>query len=377
MTGRGGGEETHGTLSRAALRYVTAPGWQRALAGAAALNVLLLLTVVIARTVVGSAVVTNVLIAVVVVVALGSFVGNSGVLSLGHVGFVALGAYTGGLLTIPPAIKSEALPGLPSWLQQTQLPLLLATVVAVGVVGMAALLFAPAVTRPSGYAAAIASLGVLVIIRAILVWAEPITRGSQTFYGIPRLTTIPLAFVFACLTVLLARLFRESHRGMLLRASRDDELAAASFGADLPRLRLQAWVFSSMLAGLGGVLMGHFITAFSPAQFFLALTLSYLVMLIVGGSSTVAGAVLGASGIVLATEFIADLETGFTVGPLTFPTFFGLPQLVLAVVMILVLYVRPQGVIGVRELDESLLAVFVARDVRRRHADRTESRENR
>jgi branched-chain amino acid transport system permease protein len=347
-------------------RYVAAPGWQRALVGALVLNLLLVLGITVASQFVGSAVIISMLIAVVIVVALGSFVGNSGVLSLGHVGFVALGAYVSGLLTIPPEVKATALPKLPTWLQQIELPLPLATLAAVVVVAVAALLFSPVVTRPSGYAAAIATLGVLVIIRSALIWMDPLTRGSQTFYGVPRLTTVPVALAVACGTVVLARLFRESASGVLLRATRDDELAARAFGANVARLRLQAWLLSAMLAGVGGSLMGHFITAFSPAQFFLPLTLSYLVMLIVGGSATVAGAVLGAAGIVLATEFLGRLETGFTIGPLDFPTFFGLPQLVLAVLMILVLYVRPQGLIGVREPDETIVATVGARSLRRK-----------
>jgi branched-chain amino acid transport system permease protein len=304
---------------------------------------------------------TNLLISVVAVVGLGVFVGNSGILSFGHVGFVALGAYASGLLTLPPSIKETALPELPAWLARVSLPFPLALVVALVVVLVVALIFGVAITRPSGYAAAIATLGVLVVVRSMLIGLESFTRGSQTFYGVPPETTFMIALVCALAAIGIARLFRESSHGLQLRAARDDELAARASGVNVARLRLEAWLLSALLAGLAGVLLAHLITAFSPRQFFLPLTLTYLVMLIIGGAGTVSGATAGSVLVMLISEGLRGAESGFSIGPIEFPQFFGLAQVVLAVGMLVVLRVRPAGLIGGREPDEMLIDRLIRR----------------
>ena len=350
--------------TRAIAWYKGSPGWQRAIVGGILVSVLLLGTVLLGLSLIGRAAITNGLISLIVVVALGVFTGNSGILSLGHVGFVAVGAYVGGLLTMPAPIKAAALPDLPQWLSEMVLPFPVAMAVAVGVVAVIALVFGIAVARPSGFAAAIATLGVLVVVRSGLVGLDTFTRGAQTFYGVPRETTLFLALGVAVAVILMARLFRESKTGLRLRATRDDELAARSFGANVAGLRFRAWMLSAIIAGAGGVLMAHFITAFSPNQFFLSLTLTYLVMLIVGGAGTVFGAVFGAMAITIGTEMIRGAESGFTLGPVEFPAFFGLPEFLLALGMLLVLFFRPQGVFGVREPDEAIVQ-FLMRPARR------------
>jgi branched-chain amino acid transport system permease protein len=338
----------------------------RVLVGAGGLSATLLVVVLVGRAMVGASVMTNMLVAVVAVVGLGSFVGNSGILSFGHVGFVALGAYVSGVLTMPVAIKSSALPELPSWLATITFPLPLALIIALVVVAICALIFGIAIARPSGYAAAIATLGVLVVVRSMLIGLDNFTRGSQTFYGVPRETTFTVALVCAVAAIVAARIFRESPHGQQLRAAKDDELAARASGANVGRLRLEAWVLSAVLSGLAGVLLAHLITAFSPRQFYLSLTLTYLVMLIIGGAGTVSGAVAGAIIVMFVREALRGAESGFFIGSIEVPAFFGLAELVLALGMLLVLYFRPDGVVGVREPDEMLIDALNRRKGRRR-----------
>ena len=115
-------------------------------------------------------------------------------------------------------------------------------------------------------------------------------------------------------SVVVGRMFRESRAGLQLRASREDDLAARSFGVNVRLRRLQAWTIAAMLAALAGVLLAHFITAFSPKQFYFALTFSYIVMLIIGGAATTSGAVVGAVIVLVIGELLRELEFGFKLG---------------------------------------------------------------
>lgn len=325
----------------------------RALFGSALLAVLLLVAVAGCSLVLHTSAVTNMLIAMVAVIGLQVFIGSSGILSFGHVAFVALGAYASGLLTAEAGVK-ETLTGLPSFLASAVVPFPVAGLIAVAFVGLVALGFGAVIVRLSAYGAAIATLALLMIVQSVLFGATGITRGAQTFYGVPPETTLPVALAVTLVAVTAARVFKESLSGLRLRATREDELAAKSFGANVARLRLKAWVLSAMIAGASGVLFAHFITAFSPSEFFLALTFTYLIMLIVGGSATVFGAVVGTVVVTLIIELLRGAESGFSLGPLSVGAFFGLTQIALALVMLGVLYLRRTGLCGRRELDEIL-----------------------
>ncbi len=301
----------------------------------------------------------NFLIALVAVVGFGIYSGNTGILTFGHAAFMGVAAYASGILTMDPIIKAQALPNIVPFLREIQLPLLGALLVALGVVAVVALLFGVPLSRLSAAATPIATLSMLMIVYVVLVGAADITRGSQTFYGVPPDVTIWLCLLAALGAIFVARLFRESTTGLRIRASREDELAARSMGIDIPNLRLVAWMLSALVVGVAGVLLGHTLTAFSPKQFYFTLQFALLAMLVVGGSTTVTGAVGGAVLISLLTEMARRLEgllSGFTVGDFTLQGIFGLQEVTLGLAIIFVMYRRSDGLFGRLELDETLLA---------------------
>jgi branched-chain amino acid transport system permease protein len=238
-------------------------------------------------------------------------------------------------------------------------PVAVGAVIALLVVAAYAAFVGLAISRLSTYAAGIASLGVLIIVNTSLLAAKDITGGGAPLYGIASGVKWPIALVGALAAILIARLFRESNRGLQLRSSREDELAVQAIGANVQRLRLQSWVLSATVTGAAGLLLGHFLGAFSPTQFYLQLTVALVAMLIVGGRATVSGAVMGAILVTGVLEVLAHLETGFTLGPITFPEFFGLPTLGLAIVIVITVYFRRDGLLR-QELDE-LLAQLIER----------------
>jgi branched-chain amino acid transport system permease protein len=279
------------------------------------------------------------------VMALQIFSGNSGILSFGHVGFVGIAAYTTGILVMPTAVKGTALPDLPFDLGEMQLPIwqgMIAGILAATLIGVITGL----VIARLGDAASIATLAVLIILHGTMVGAEPLTRGSQTFYGVPRFTSITVAGIVAILAVIIARLFRDSRIGMQLRASRDDELAASSSGVRVQYARLAAWVLSSAVAGAMGAAYAGLLGAFSPKDFYFTLTLTLLTMLIVGGSGSVAGGIVGTIIVTLIIEVLRRVGDSNEL--------FGLTNAGLAIIILLTLYFRRRGLLGFREPEETL-----------------------
>ncbi|MGO4621052.1 ATP-binding cassette domain-containing protein [Ensifer sp. 2YAB10] len=300
----------------------------------------------------GERLVTLFMINVIAVLGIGIYAGNSGIVSFGHVGFMAIGAYASGLLTLNPIIQKTALPHLPGWLAGIGMPFLPALAIALVVVALVAVLIGIPVARLGGSSASIATLGFLVIVHVVLVASTDFTRGSQTFFGIPRAVNLWVALPFAIAAIAVARLYRDSSAGLKLRASREDEIASTAVGVNVKMHRFFAWVLGAILAGAAGALLAHFLGAFSPKDFYFNLTFMLLAMLILGGITTVSGAVGGAAVIMLIVELLRKLEGGVDLGFLKLPTVFGLTDIGIGVAILVVMYRLQDGLFGVRELDE-------------------------
>ncbi len=304
------------------------------------------------------------LISLIAVVGFQIYSGNSGIMTFGHVAFIGIAAYASGILTIPAVIKAQALPNLAPAIRDVELPLLPAAVVALVVVLGAALLFGIPLSRLSAAATPIATLAMLMITYVVLVGAADVTRGSQTFYGVPADANIPIVLVVALCAILVARSFRESVSGLRVRASREDELASRSTGVDVANLRLVAWILSALVVGVAGILLGHTLTAFSPKQFYFTLQFSLVAMLVVGGPTTVTGAVGGAAVVALLQEIARRVEgalAGASIGGVEIAGIFGLQEITLGVVILLVMYRRRDGLFGRIEADEIILRRWARR----------------
>jgi branched-chain amino acid transport system permease protein len=152
----------------------------------------------------------------------------------------------------------------------------------------------------------------------------------------------------------IALLFKESRTGVLLRASRDDETAAAAIGADVPQLRWRAFTLSALIAGIAGGLFGHFITSFSPTAFYLKETFVILGMLVIGGASTVSGAVFGCFAVTFAFEGLRNVESALNRAQLFTEPVVGLTEVALALAMIGILILRPGGLFAAAEVGAAL-----------------------
>lgn len=317
--------------------------------------VAVLLLVALAAFIFGSAamqrVVTYAAIMLTAVLGLQIFSGNSGIVSFGQAAFVGLGAYSTGILTMPTALQRTALRDLPQFLAGYQLSFFAALAVVLALAVIVGLLTGTPLLRLSGSSASIATLAMLIIVYTLLVAGREITRGSQPFYGVPREVGLWTAAAVASMALVAARLFRETSFGLAARAAANDERGAAAVGVDQRTARLAAWVAGVVAAMAAGAMMAQFLGAFSPRDFYFDLGFTMLAMLIVGGMTSSLGAFAGVIVTIVLVEVVRRFEGGGEVLGLHLPVLFGLTQGVLAIAMILVIWRRPTGLFGERELN--------------------------
>jgi branched-chain amino acid transport system permease protein len=278
------------------------------------------------------------------VIALQIFMGNSGVASFTHIGFMGIGAYASALLSMSPSAKALALRSLYPVLKEVQLPFLAALLIGAGLAALVAAVIGFPLMRLSGAASVIATFAVLIIIHTVLInWSE-VTNGPRTLFGLTPYTNLWISAAWGLGFVLLACWFRETALGLKLRASRENEQAAASIGIDVVRARWLAFVLSAFVAGVAGGLWAHFITSFSPQAFYLTQTFLVIAMLIIGGTGSVSGAVVGTLLVTAIFEGLRGLENAVNLAGVLPFTVSGLTEVFLATAMILILIFRPAGV---------------------------------
>ena len=293
---------------------------------------------------------TDALIKLVMVVGLYVFVGNSGVLSFGHASFMMLGGYGAAWLDVPVRYKSILMDELPRFLGEAEFHPGLAALAAMGWAGAFAFLIGIPLMRLSGIGAAIGTFSWLTIVFVVHAGWEEMTGGTSSFNGLPIYVDIWVALIAALFVMLVAYVFQTSKLGLALRASREDEVAARAIGVNVWRARLASFVVSAALVALGGVLQGHFLGTVNVTQFYIGITFITIAMLVIGGTGSLAGAVIGTVAVSVIAELLRQLENGVDIGALTLAAPAGLRELGLAGAMMLILIFRPAGLTGGREL---------------------------
>lgn len=292
----------------------------------------------------------DIFLKVIFAVGLWVFVGNSGVISFGHVAFACLGGYVAAWTTIKPMLKGTSMPGLPDWLMQTEIPFWAAACVGAGWAALWALIFGAVLMRLSGIAASIATFAMLAMVNSIYSNWESVTAATSSVVGIPIIRSVWPYLAAAIVAVAIAWAYGISRFGLALRAARDEPTAAAASGVNIPRMRLIAFVISGAIMGMGGALYAHSIGIVTPDTFYLGLTFITLSMLVVGGMGSLSGAVLGVLILSTLIQALRWLEAGVQIGTTTFALPGGVQEIALGAVMILILMFRPAGIMGNREL---------------------------
>jgi branched-chain amino acid transport system permease protein len=288
------------------------------------------------------------LINVSIVVGLYLFVGNSGVLSFGHIAFFAIGVWTAGVLTVPASEKPAIMPNLAHFLRTTATGNLRSLLLAAAIAAAFALLVGLPLMRLSGLAAGIATFAVLEIVHNVLRYYEKIGPGLNTFSSVPQTTGIWQAAFGAFVAIVAAYAYQRTRYGRMLRATREDPAAASASGISMYRQRLVAFVLSAGVVGFAGGLEVHFIPV-NTESVYLDLTFLTLAMLVVGGLTSLWGAVVGALAVSALDSWLAAAENGTSLFGAHVDLPAGTRLVVVGVLMAAVLILHPSGLTGGRE----------------------------
>ena len=284
--------------------------------------------------------------------------GFTGLFSLGHAGFMAIGAYTCAILTMSPTQKSVnyMLEPIAPWLAQIQIPFVPALLLAGLLSGLVGWALGFIALRLRDDYLAIATLGFSEIIRVILTNMQTITNGSLGLKGLPRFTTMWWAWGMAIVVTLFLVLLIRSSYGRAFKAIRDNEIAAESMGINVFGMKVLSFSISSALAGLAGGLLAHYLTTIDPKQFIFLKTFDILLIVVLGGVGSITGSVIAAIVVTVAMEALRFLDGPLNLG---FMVTHGVPGLRMvffsALLMVVVIY-RQQGLMGKSEFSWDALS---------------------
>ncbi len=305
---------------------------------------------------------TQMFINAILVVGLQVYIGNTGVLSFGHMGFAAIGGYVVALLVIDPKMKNNIIPDAPFGIADIQMNPLAATGVAILVVVVIAFLVGLGLIRSVRYAGAVAAtmitLALLFVVREVAANFVTLTAGNRSglsFGPGQKLEGKTWIYIGLVLAVFAARMFRESHLGRLAQATRDDDLAARAMGVNPAIPHMTALLLSVAIVTVGASLRVLSLGSMTPNFFFFDFTLLTLAMLIVGGRGSVTGSLLGVAVITVGTEVTRVLSgDSVNVPGLNWLLRPGLSALFLGGAMLGFMLLRPQGIVGDREVEDPL-----------------------
>ena len=325
--------------------------------------ILILLLFVISISIIGdkslARMAAQTMIRVTFVVGLWIFVGNSGVISFGHAGYMAIGAYASAWLTLKPQTKSLFLPDLWPWLAEAQWHVLPAAIASGLLAALIALISGAAILRLSGIAASIATFALLAIINTIYSNWDGVTGATSSVVGLVRYADQWATLGWAIAAVIAAAIYANSSSGLALRASREDEIAAMASGINMYRHRLLSLVISGFFAGVAGALLGHSLGILNPNSFYLGITFITLAMLVVGGIGSLTGAVFGVLVLSILIEILVRLERGIDVAGNILSIASGTQEILIGITMIVMLIIRPSGLTRGRELTLRSFRFFI------------------
>lgn len=279
--------------------------------------------------------------------------GFTGLFSLGQAGFMLLGAYTYGILTIPVEQRENVYMYFDGGIVQFTVPVFVALIAAGVVAAIFAYLIGLPVLRLKSDYLAIATLGFAEIIRAVFQWDKlgPLTNGSNLLRSYPTFSSVLFPFIVSGICIAIIVMMINSTYGRAFKAIRDDEVAAEAMGINLAHHKRIAFVVSSFFVGVSGALLAMYQTTIQASTFKSAMTYEILLIVVIGGIGSVTGSCISSFLFIIFSEWILRfLDNDTYIGSFHVPLLrAGFRKVVFSVViMIIVLFFR-QGIMGTRE----------------------------
>tara|TARA_B100000482_G_scaffold169255_1_gene135035 strand:- start:389 stop:2227 length:1839 start_codon:yes stop_codon:yes gene_type:complete len=308
--------------------------------------------------------VTQMLINAIIVLGIQIYVGNTGVLSFGHIGFGAIAGYAFAICAISPTRKNSQIPDAPFGLSgvdltpfQSVLVSILITVIVAFIIGLG---LARSGARSGSVAATVITLALLFVVHEVAKNWIDLTRGGKTGLSFSPLGNATLQgrgwiYIALLFAIISARLFKETRLGRLAQAAREDDLAARAVGIDPAVQQMISLLLSVTLVSMGASLRVFELGSINPRLFFFKFTLLTLTMLIVGGRNSVTGAIVGVVVITAGSEFTRYLAgPSVDVAALDWILRSGLTDIFLGASMLGFMIFKPAGLLGDWELDKWL-----------------------
>ena len=271
---------------------------------------------------------------IILAVSLNLINGFTGQFSIGHAGFMAIGAYSSAYVsyTFGERIRA-ALSFLPEFGRESAV-LLAALAVGAVLASVAGFLVGVPSLRLRGDYLAIVTLGFGEIIRVFILNIDAV-GGARGFSGISKLANFFWIYLFAAASILVVSRIVRSSFGRTLIAIREDEIAAEAMGVDTTRSKVISFVVSSAMAGIGGGLFGHYLMYLHTNSFTFIKSIEIIIMIVIGGLGSITGSVLGAVLYIFLTEGLRE--------------FAQYRMVLFSLLLIIIMIVRPQGILGHRE----------------------------
>jgi branched-chain amino acid transport system permease protein len=261
---------------------------------------------------------------IVAAVSLNIATGFLGQMALGHAGFMAIGAYSGALLSI--ALKTSGLPNF--------LILILACLLGGAVAGVFGILIGIPALRLRGDYLGIITLGFGEIIRVVLVNLD-FTGGAQGLVGIPRILDFNSAFwIMAVIVAMMFTLIRSRH-GRAIMSIRENEIAAEAVGIPTTRYKVFGFAVAAFFGGVSGAMFAHYLGFLAPAKFGFMLSVEIMVMVVLGGMGSITGSIVAAGVLTALPEVLR--------------AFADYRLLVYSAILVIMMIFRPQGIFGRHE----------------------------
>ncbi|WP_102346556.1 branched-chain amino acid ABC transporter permease [Bacillus sp. Marseille-P3661] len=234
----------------------------------------------------------------IVTIGLSLLIGYAGQISLGHAAFFGIGAYVSGILTATYHVS----------------PWIAMIIGMVATFGIAYIIGIP-ILRLKGHFLALATIGINIIVFIFMLGFNDLTGGAAGLVGIPTLSIFGFSlahkvffyyfvWLVAILTLILSTNIVRSHVGRLLRSIHDSEIATETLGVQVSKYKVAIFALSAAFASIAGSLYAHYITFIAPPTFYITKSILFLIMVMVGGASSLWGAVIGTTIIMFLNEII-------------------------------------------------------------------------
>ncbi|MGI6093717.1 MAG: branched-chain amino acid ABC transporter permease [Negativicutes bacterium] len=264
---------------------------------------------------------------IILAVSLNLITGFTGQFSLGHAGFMSIGAYVCAIITL-------RIPTITGFILGVLAGAITAAIVGV-LVGLPTL-------RLRGDYLAIATLGMAEIIRIIFLNMDSITNGAAGLQDIPQFTNWRWLFLYTAGTIIIITNFIKSSHGRACISIREDEIASEAMGINSTKYKVTAFTIGAFFAGIAGALYASTFNFIDPKIFGFSKSIDILVIVVLGGLGSISGSIIAAILLAVVTTYLQ--------------AFANIQMILYSLLLIIIMIFRPQGLMGSKELSLSIFS---------------------